>query len=184
MHLLRSALGFLRVVKVKNLKYKICMVGSYAVGKTSLVERYVHSIYNDSYHTTIGVKIDKKEVISNGTTSVCVIWDIAGEDEFYTIKNTYLRGMAGFLLVVDGTRSSSLDIAEKILERIESNFDNIPFILLINKVDLVSDWEISNSDLTTLADRAIATYETSALSGAHVDKAFDRLVEELNREQP
>ncbi len=157
------------------------MVGSYAVGKTSLVERYVHSIYSDAYHTTIGVKIDKKEVTVDGSTSTCVIWDIAGEDEFYTVKNTYLRGMAGFLLVVDGTRQSSVGIAERILERIETAFDPVPFILLVNKADLMTEWEVTDRDLEYLSERSVTTFHTSALSGSSVEDAFERLVKVMNR---
>ena len=91
------------------------MVGSYAVGKTSLVEQFVHSIYSDAYHTTVGVKIDKKVMQVDDTELTCVIWDIAGEDEFYTVSTSYLRGMAGFFLVVDCTRKTTVDAAHKFL---------------------------------------------------------------------
>lgn len=165
-----------------SVKFKICMVGSYAVGKTSLVDRYVNSIYSDAYHTTIGVKIDKKEVTIGEETSTCVIWDIAGEDEFYTVKNTYLRGMAGFLLVVDGTRLSSVNIAERILHRIEAAFNQVPFVLLVNKADLKTEWEVTERDLDYLSDRSVATFHTSALSGFHVEDAFERLVEVMRHE--
>ncbi|MFN3237890.1 MAG: Rab family GTPase [Pseudomonadales bacterium] len=163
------------------MKFKVCMIGSYAVGKTSLVERYVHTIYSDAYHTTIGVKIDKKELTLDNEHHTCIIWDIAGEDEFYTIRNAYLRGMAGFLLVVDGTRRASVDTAREILQRLETDYANVPFVLLVNKADLMPEWEVNAHDLADLSARSIATFETSALSGAHVDEAFERLVREMHR---
>lgn len=118
-------------------KFKVCMVGSYAVGKTSLVERFVRSIYSDKYITTIGVKIDKKDLCVGGVDASCVIWDIAGEDDFYTVRNSYLRGMAGYFLVLDGTRKVTLEVAEGIHSRIEGLHKDIPFILIVNKSDLM-----------------------------------------------
>ncbi len=71
---------------------KICMLGSFAVGKTSLVRRFVESIYSDAYHTTVGVKIDKKTVQQNGTEVSLLLWDLYGEDEFQKMRWSYLRG--------------------------------------------------------------------------------------------
>lgn len=158
------------------LKVKLCMVGAYAVGKTSLVERFVHSIYSERYHTTIGVKIDTKEVETRDGTATCVIWDIAGEDEFYTVRSSYLRGMRGYLLVVDGTRRLTVDVAQGIHDRITTAFGPVPFVLLANKTDLQDAWELREDDLDALASEALAVLETSALTGACVEDAFDLLL--------
>lgn len=90
---------------------KICLLGGHAVGKTSLVARYVKSIFSDKYHTTIGVKIDRKTLLLGERDVTLMIWDLAGEDEFREIEISYLRGASGYLIVVDGTRRSTLDTA-------------------------------------------------------------------------
>ena len=85
---------------------KICLLGGFGVGKTSLVSRFVHSIFSDKYLTTVGVKIDKKRVDLGSQQVDLVIWDIYGEDDFQKVRMSYLRGASGYLLVADGTRRS------------------------------------------------------------------------------
>jgi small GTP-binding protein len=71
---------------------KICLLGAFAVGKTSLVSRFVKSIFSDRYYTTVGVKIEKKIVRVGEQQWNLIIWDLAGEDEFMQIRMSYLRG--------------------------------------------------------------------------------------------
>ena len=93
---------------------KICMLGGFSVGKTSLVARFVHSIFSEKYLTTVGVKIDKKVVKVRDEDVNLMLWDIYGEDEFQKIRMSYLKGSSGYLLVVDVTRKSTLDMACKV----------------------------------------------------------------------
>src|ERR1043165_1179544 len=90
------------------LQKKICMLGAFAVGKTSLVTRYVKSIFSENYLTTVGVKIDKKTVTVDSTEVNLILWDLAGEDEFVQLQTSYLKGSSGYILVSDGTRSDTL----------------------------------------------------------------------------
>ena len=71
---------------------KICLLGSFSVGKTSLISRYVNSLFSEKYLTTVGVKIDKKLLTVAGQELMLMIWDIAGEDDFSTIRESYLKG--------------------------------------------------------------------------------------------
>src|SRR4030095_6092425 len=87
---------------------KVCMLGTFAVGKTSLVRRFVESIYSDKYHTTVGVKIDKKVVPVDGEEVMLMLWDIEGTESEHEMRMSYLRGAAGYLMVVDGTRQETL----------------------------------------------------------------------------
>lgn len=155
------------------------MVGAYAVGKTSLVDQFVLSLYSDAYHTTVGVKIDKKVLQVADTELTCVIWDIAGEDEFYTVTSSYLRGMAGFFLVVDSTRNVTFRIALNLLDRIQESYADVPFIVLVNKSDLTEDRDINEQDLATLKERATAVIETSAKNGVGVESAFQTLANKM-----
>ena len=154
------------------IRKKICMVGLYGVGKTSLVKRYVESMFDERYHTTIGVKIDKKDVVVEKTPVSLAIWDMAGEDEISQVKLSHLRGASGYLLVVDGCRRSSLDKALELRARIEQQLGPLPFMLVINKADLKHQWEIDTADFERIYKEGCHFLEASARTGDAVEAAF------------
>ena len=92
------------------IKKKICMVGLYGVGKTSLVKRFVQSLFDDKYLTTIGVKVDRKDVDVEGRAVSLAIWDLAGEDEVAQVKTSHLRGASGYLLCFISSLSDGVAI--------------------------------------------------------------------------
>src|SRR2546426_8612731 len=104
----------------------------------------LESIFSEKYHTTVGVKISKKALHVGDQEWHLILWDLAGEDEFLQIRTSYLRGSAGYLLVVDGTRRATLDTAVSIQQRIVDTVGDIPFVVLFNKADLTNEWEIAN----------------------------------------
>ncbi len=156
---------------------KICMLGAFAVGKTSLVARFVKSVFSEKYHSTIGVKIDKKQLSLAGQDLTLVLWDLEGEDDLVRVQMTYLRGAAGYLLVVDGTRPETLETAVLLRRRIETEAGVLPFVLLLNKYDLAERWAINDPGLLGLRDAAAATLNTSAKDGLNVDEAFTALAQ-------
>ncbi|MBB6429012.1 Rab family GTPase [Algisphaera agarilytica] len=156
---------------------KICMLGAFATGKTSLVARYVKSIFSEVYQSTIGVKIDKKTVDLDGRSLSLILWDLAGEDDFVSVQMRYLRGSSGYLLVVDGTRPDTLETAKMLHERVIREVGELPFVLVLNKADLTDAWAIGepSSDFLGLRDKALATLHTSAKTGDAVNQAFEEL---------
>lgn len=154
------------------LQKKVCMLGAYAVGKTSLVARFVRSIYSEKYHTTVGVKIDKKTVNCDDRRLSLILWDLAGEDDFIQVRMSYLRGSAGYLLVADGTRRATLDKALELQQRADGEIGSVPFILVINKLDVMDDWEIGETDLASLSQSGWRVVATSAKTGVGVEQAF------------
>src|ERR1019366_4348180 len=122
------------------LKKKICLLGSYGVGKTSLVGRYVHSMFADKYHTTVGVKIDKKVLAVDGEEVTLMLWDMAGEEEGAPVKHQHAKDASGYLLVIDGTRAKTLEVARSIQQRVQNEIGVRPFLALINKADLRESW--------------------------------------------
>lgn len=145
------------------IKKKVCMLGSFAVGKTSLVQQFVHSKFSENYLTSVGVKIDQKVVHQNGIDITLLLWDIHGEDDFQKIPSSYLRGTSGYFLIMDGTRHSTLATIEKIKTMADEVIgDHIPFILLINKADLKDNWELSKNEIDALIKREWVVIETSA----------------------
>ncbi len=153
---------------------KICMLGASGVGKTSLVRRLVESIFDDRYQTTIGVKIDKKQLTSKGREVTLVIWDLAGEDEFTQVRSSHLRGASGFLLVADGTRKSTFATARELEQRVRLTAGVLPFVLLVNKSDLLDEWEAGDA-LAELAQLGWPSIRTSAKTGEGVETAFQQL---------
>jgi len=158
---------------------KICMLGAFAVGKTSLIARFVESIFLDRYLTTVGVKISKKALQFNNQEWHLILWDLAGEDEFLQLRTSYLRGSSGYLLVVDGTRQATFDTALSIQQRVAEAVGNVPFVVLFNKSDLESEWDIGTDAMAELTQRGWPWLKTSAKTGVGVEAAFRTLVEKM-----
>ena len=157
------------------IRKKVCILGSFAVGKTSLVQRFVKGIFSDKYLTTLGVKIDKKIVQVKGKEIEFILWDLAGEDEFMKVRQTYLRGAAAYLLVTDGTRSETLETALLLHEKMQHEKESLPFVLLINKSDLKAQWNIDYSRINHLRESGWQVMKTSAKNNECVEEAFKLL---------
>lgn len=161
------------------IKKKICMLGSFAVGKTSLIQRFVRSVFSEKYLTTVGVKIDQKMLNVDGEDVMLILWDIHGEDDFQKVRASYLSGMSGFFLVVDGTRSFTLDVALQLKDLAERTVGRVPWVLLVNKVDLISKWEVTRDMIAGLEAQGWKIILTSALTGVAVEDAFMALAREM-----
>ena len=161
------------------LQKKVCLLGGFGVGKTSLVRRYVQSIFTDAYLTTIGVKIEKRMVNIGAADVALILWDIAGEDEVTTIRTSYLRGAAGYVLVVDVTRAETLQVALSIQARVTSEIGSVPFLVLFNKTDLKENWDIPEQSAEDLTDAGHVVLRTSAKTGEGVEEAFEVLAKRL-----
>ena len=151
------------------------MLGATGVGKTSLVSRFVSSMFSDKYMTSVGVKVDKKSVSIGEDQVTLVLWDIYGQDAFQSVRASYLRGTAGYLLVADGTRQLTLDTARSLQKTAEEAVGRVPFVLALNKVDLMAEWQVDDKALWKIADEGWSIVKTSALTGAGVEDAFMNL---------
>lgn len=162
---------------------KICIIGDFGVGKTSLVRRFVNNAFSDKYLTTVGVKIDTKllEITNDqGNQKVkLVIWDIAGTDNFPTITPAYLRGSEGLLFVADGTRAYTFDNLYSIREQAIKLLGEIPSVTLLNKMDLVNEWEVTDEKVDEFSKVAGDVLKTSAKTGLHVEQAFQTLASNI-----
>ena len=154
---------------------KICMLGGFSVGKTSLVKRYIQSVFSEAYLTTVGVKIDKKTVDLSDLIVNLILWDVAGEDDISALRMSYLRGSAGYVLVADGTRPSTLEVALSLRQRVEADCGPLPFVLLVNKNDLQEQWAIRDAELEELRQKGWWARSSSARTGEGVEDAFKDL---------
>lgn len=154
---------------------KICMLGSFSVGKTSMVQQFVYSLFSDNYLSTVGVKISKKQLSVDGTDLNLVLWDLEGQDDFYGVNTAYLKGAMGALLVIDGTRQETLATAISLRQTMLDTVGDIPHLFLINKADMQGMWEIKDSDLAPLEASGAKYLKTSAKTGENVEEAFTQL---------
>lgn len=159
---------------------KICVLGDFAVGKTSTVARVVHNVFSDKYLTTVGVKIDTYVHEADGKAPIkLVIWDIAGTDRFSAVEFSYLRGASGYLLVIDGTRPDTLDVARKLLAEATERYGALPHVTLVNKIDLTDEWQLSDDAVSVLSREGHEVFRTSARTGEGVTQALASLCEHI-----
>jgi len=156
---------------------KICMVGVYATGKTCLVQRFVHSIFSPRYLSTVGVKIDRKEVAVRGEPVTLLLWDLEGRDGTRDVNPSYVRGAHGLIFVVDGTRRETLDQAFEIREAIATHVGAIPAAFAFNKADLTDEWKLTRADEDSISGQGLYAARTSAKTGTGVEETFQWLAE-------
>jgi small GTP-binding protein len=130
----------------------------------------------------VGVKIDKKSIKVDDHRIDLIIWDLHGEDDFQTVRMSYLRGASGCLYVVDGTRKATLDVALGLQERAEQTIGPVPSILAINKCDLEAQWEIDDQTMDSLRHKEFQIIRTSAKTGHRVESAFFELAARMLKE--
>ena len=164
-------------------KVKVCLVGDEAVGKTSLIRRFVYSTYDESYIRTVGTMVTKKDVdMPDGAHYVSLmIWDIMGRKDFIELfKDAYFKYARGIIAVFDLTRPETLLSLREWIRGIRSSMDNIPTVVLANKVDLADQILIKDVEIEKLcAALSCSWVRTSAKTGDNVEKAFHSLASEI-----
>jgi small GTP-binding protein len=108
-----------------------------------------------------------------------ILWDIAGEDDVRGIRTSYLRGAAGYFLVVDVTRGETLEVSKSIQARVTSEIGSVPFLFLFNKTDLKEQWDIPEQSIEDLKDAGHVVFRTSAKTGEGVEEAFQTLAQRM-----
>ena len=170
----------------QRLQKKISILGDPAVGKTSLIQRFVYGIFDDKYLSTFGAKITKKTMLFGqhehpgiqDTELTLLVWDIAGQKAFKSVHQAYYRGSEGALVVCDITRRETLDNIREWVEELRATVKIIPAVLLINKCDLKELFSFGEKEIEEVASKlGIPYYVTSAKTGHNVEKAFQTIAE-------
>lgn len=176
-------------MKKIRLKGKVCLLGDAAVGKTSLIRRYVLDKFDDKYITTMGTKVTLKEVhlqFPEKNTAVeltLLIWDIVGQKkklpsaivsyERYMPQKKYFRGANGALIVCDITRHETVDSLDEWVSSITREVGSVPMVFITNKIDLRKDITLDLNDVKSFANRFNSkVISTSAKTGENVESAF------------
>jgi small GTP-binding protein len=177
--------------EIKQIKFKVCMVGEGAVGKTSLIKKFVSDDFEDRYITTLGTKVTKKEIkLKNPKNNELMevrllLWDILGQPGFrHLLKDAYFYGAQGIIAVCDITRKKTLPELEDWMETVEGISKGIPTVFLGNKCDLVDEQQIDLDDINDFASNyeKSAVYLSSAKTGENVELAFKTISEKILEE--
>jgi small GTP-binding protein len=159
---------------------KICLLGDFAVGKTSLVRRYVEGTFEDTYLSTIGVKISRKVLSKESYQLHMMIWDLVGGENFSDQDRNYLRGAAGALLVCDLTRPETLQILYSYAQKLQELNPEARMMIAANKADMSGEYRLNVSDLEEISQAIQAQFlYTSAKTGENVEKILDVLADKL-----
>lgn len=168
------------VGKTATINKKVCLLGDFSVGKTSLVRRFVYDRFEDKYLSTIGVKVSRKSlVISHQEKNIdlsIILWDLAGSEEFNQVRASYLRGAAGIMLVCDLTRPVTLGNLQSYLDDMRQICPTASTILAANKADLKDEQRLSTAEIDSFVrDLNMPYYLTSAKFGDGVETIFRHL---------
>jgi small GTP-binding protein len=169
-------------VQLVKMARKVVVIGDPAVGKTSLIKRFVQDVFDDRYLNTIGAKVMKKELGVNRPDTgeivdlKLILWDIAGQETFETVKKAYYRGASGAIVVCDMTRKETMEHLHKWIENLFDVSDVVPMIIICNKSDLAEDAQFDSSTVEgEYAPYGAPVFTTSAKAGENVEQAFHEL---------
>jgi len=158
---------------------KVCMLGEPAVGKTSLIRRFVYDVFDDKYIETIGAKVTKKTLriryLPTGQVFQLrmMIWDIAGHGALDFVKPSYYRDAEGAMIVCDMTRRLTLNKVPAWIESLWGVTQRIPLFIIGNKNDLRNQHEFTVKEMTEVSNKYQCPFiMTSAKNGEQVEGAF------------
>jgi len=163
---------------MEEYRKKVLLLGDAAVGKTSLIRKFVYDRFDDSYITTVGTKVSKKTVQLSSDVKVDLnIWDVLGQQDYTRVQQRAFQGANGILLVCDLTNPRSVNSwGSYWLPQVAESIPGVPIVCLGNKVDLTEERKILPDDLKDVAKELSAPlYETSALKGDFVEEAFSTM---------
>jgi small GTP-binding protein len=151
---------------------KICLIGDFSVGKTSLVSRYVNNVFSEKYQTTVGVSILTREtMVCKDVRIKFILWDIAGADKLSTVSRSYLSGANGYILVADGTQKATIETALTLKASVDTQLNNPRTISLLNKHDLAESWA-ADAEFLQQTSQDTQWQMTSAKTGEGVEASF------------
>jgi small GTP-binding protein len=171
---------------MKYFRRKICLLGDAAVGKTSLIRKYVEDQFDDKYVVTLGTKVTMRELVVQGSEKnpsvkvTLMIWDILGQREYKRLQTSFYKGANGALVVADSTRRETLESINGWILSLFNSVGKVPVLILLNKSDLTDQCAISPAEVDDIAKKYETSFlTTSAKTGENVDLAFQKISETL-----
>lgn len=167
---------------MKVIQKKICLLGDFAVGKTSLIRQFIETRFDENYLSTVGVHMSRKRLDRGDHYLDFLIWDLAGGEEFKGVGKNYLRGASGGIIVCDLSRSDTLTSLAHYAEQLHLLNPGSALVFVANKVDLTAERSVSDEMLQeAVAQFADAYLLTSAKTGENVNLAFSTLADQIEK---
>lgn len=172
----------------KEFVFKIAVLGAAGAGKTSLIDQFVQKKFQQDYKPTLGASIIAKDMKVDGNAVRLVMWDIAGQEKYESVRSMYLSGALGAILVYDTTRRPTFEeIKTKWIKDFRQYaMPEARYIILGNKADLTEKRNVTTDEGKELAKtmKTEIFYETSAKTGINVENAFVSLVRDIVKNIP
>ncbi len=164
-----------------EMMFKVVLVGDSFVGKTNIMSKYLKNEFHEDSKATVGVEFGSKQFTIEGHSVKAQIWDTAGQERYKAITSAYYKGAKGAFIVYDITRKNSFESVERWVSDVISVADKkITIILIGNKSDLEDQRQVTKEEAEEKATKLeIAFMETSALSGDNLEKAFEKMMNEV-----
>ena len=164
-----------------EMMFKIVLVGDASVGKTNIMSKYLKNEFHEDSKATVGVEFGSKQFTVEGHKIKAQIWDTAGQERYKAMTSAYFKGAKGAFIVYDITSKSSFESVDRWLNDLRVSADkNLTVIIIGNKCDLEQQRDVKKEQGEEKSkSNGVAFMETSALSGENIDKAFDKMVNEV-----
>ena len=164
-----------------EMMFKVVLVGDSSVGKTNIMSKYLKNEFHEDSKATVGVEFGSKQFTVEGHKIKAQIWDTAGQERYKAMTSAYFKGAKGAFIVYDITSKSSFESVDRWLNDLRVSADkNLTVIIIGNKCDLEQQRDVKKEQGEEKSkSNGVAFMETSALSGENIDKAFDKMVNEV-----
>ncbi|MHA1341505.1 MAG: Rab family GTPase [Promethearchaeota archaeon] len=159
---------------------KICLLGDGAVGKTSLVYRFIENRFSTNFKSTLGVNLLKKKLKIDDDDVSVQIWDLGGQEAYKKLRRLYLEGSQGALVVFDKTNHKSFENLDDWVNSFKDSQQDAPMVLIGNKIDLKDEITVTEEEAKEYAQKNNMKYiSTSAKTGEKVEDAFKSLIKKI-----
>ena len=164
-----------------EMMFKVVLVGDSSVGKTNIMSKYLKNEFHEDSKATVGVEFGSKQFNIEGHQTKAQIWDTAGQERYKAITSAYYKGAKGAFVVYDITRKQSFDSVDRWINDLKAAADKkLSIIIIGNKCDLEDQRQVNKEQGEDKAKNyEVAFMETSAFSGENLDKAFEKMMNEV-----
>ena len=164
-----------------EMMFKVVLVGDSFVGKTNIMSKYLKNEFHEDSKSTVGVEFGSKQFIIENHKIKAQIWDTAGQERYKSITSAYYKGAKGVFVIYDISNKNSFDSIDSWVNDVKATADKrLTVVIIGNKCDLEEQRQVTTQEGEQKATKLEAAFfETSALLGQNLDKAFEMMINEI-----